>query len=510
MRVLSIKRQLRRVSCFQWFIGSAIAINLLLYYYLSHRNQQLETMPLPVAGSRRYEEYLLIKSLGYDTPGLTIVIREFEFFDNRVADTVLHAHKMIPSADIVVVSDTVPYPPLNLPGYAKLVVLTVPLERSQIISRVDMYIKRRHVLFMPDAHQIISQDAVQVMVNELANQAADVKMIAWPANALRDVKCKGLDVKLKKWTMTFFRTKGPCDALHGAFFLLIKRADLFKLAQPFARPMSEAFFIQTAIRGWKVVYRNDFTFRRSVKLYQDPHYNWKHKSKEEARQLAVYKDFGIKLIQSEDGKEQWLGCTKETQRCFSTVLNDMPEYIFQGRWTPPCCLHNLRLTARHVFLILESNGVRYWLEGGSLLGAVRHGDIIPWDYDVDIGIYQDDIPKCMHLLKCDFQPFEDQDGFIWERATEGDFFRVQFSSTNRLHVDIFPFTSRNGTMTKKTWMKSHRQDTEFPEHYLEPLEKVDFVGVKAFVPNNYREFLEFKFGKGVIENPRYPDASKAV
>ena len=36
----------------------------------------------------------------------------------------------------------------------------------------------------------------------------------------------------------------------------------------------------------------------------------------------------------------------------------------------------------------------------------------------------------------------------------------------------------------------------------------EFVGMNVMVPNNYKEFLEFKFGKGVIENPKYPNSQR--
>ena len=43
----------------------------------------------------------------------------------------------------------------------------------------------------------------------------------------------------------------------------------------------------------------------------------------------------------------------------------------------------------------------------------------------------------------------DDKGFIWEKAVEGDFYRVQYSAKNRVHVDIFPFyEDENGYMTK--------------------------------------------------------------
>ena len=45
-------------------------------------------------------------------------------------------------------------------------------------------------------------------------------------------------------------------------------------------------------------------------------------------------------------------------------------------------------------------------------------------------------------------------------------------------VDIFPFYEKNGIMTKDTWFKTHRQDTEFPAKYLQPLDRMrKFISV---------------------------------
>jgi len=51
--------------------------------------------------------------------------------------------------------------------------------------------------------------------------------------------------------------------------------------------------------------------------------------------------------------------------------------------------------------IVDRLGITFWLHGGSLIGALRHNGFIPWDDDVDVGMFREDFDKLVEYLRHD-------------------------------------------------------------------------------------------------------------
>ncbi len=78
--------------------------------------------------------------------------------------------------------------------------------------------------------------------------------------------------------------------------------------------------------------------------------------------------------------------------------------------------------------ICRKHGIVYYLEGGSLLGAVRHKGFLPWDDDVDLCITRDNFKKLLKALETDLP--QGRELFCYERFPDYARDTVKYTNMN--------------------------------------------------------------------------------
>jgi len=208
---------------------------------------------------------------------------------------------------------------------------------------------------------------------------------------------------------------------------------------------------------------------------------------------------------------------------------------------------------REVKGIFDKVGIKYWLDWGTLLGAVREGKIIEWDYDIDLGTMDDNFDKIVsaisilkksgfdvHLIKINYKNFSGKSFCLYRFgcAIDVDVYQIKGENAFAMGIGATNLISRGfaalylsllyprpGVTSKwkfvvkvldhclsllppkskkslsgvawRAWMQSNPKFSlvVVPKHYFEKLGDIKFHGMTFNIPSNAESYLKNKYGE---------------
>jgi len=100
--------------------------------------------------------------------------------------------------------------------------------------------------------------------------------------------------------------------------------------------------------------------------------------------------------------------------------------------------------ASQIKRICDSHGIKYFMDSGTLLGAVRHGGFIPWDDDFDIGMMRSDYDKFLSIADRELgEEYFVQNWFSDENYGK-PFTKVRLIKTQYIEKNANPMEKSNG------------------------------------------------------------------
>ena len=226
-----------------------------------------------------------------------------------------------------------------------------------------------------------------------------------------------------------------------------------------------------------------------------------------------------------NGGVNWLGCKKNSLPC---PLNFYVNRL--GLNTPPCCREHFEDLGRFVTDCLRDIDATHWIDGGTLLGAVReNGAMLAWEDDIDISVLLDD-DTTWDKLCATLSARGDRDGYYVDIFEKLHFIVVSYDKPkswpfrwerNRMrgeiHLDLVTFrhaTDKGEPVLERQLLKGSMPVMEsgwhgVPVDIILPTSTINFLGSDIPCPSQPEAFLEIVYGDFQTVKLTYVDETAA-